>query len=127
MAEVAVNVPFDANEVKDIVCQELRKRLDTLGPLQGGKEYARFELSFQVNIRLYRAGETTAPKDTLAWGSAQGGKFSPDQSEERIDLLNSGFQSGDPNTERQSRGMPLTVEAKDGKGGVVRRRVTVKE
>lgn len=125
MAEVAVNVPLDANEIKSIACEELRKRLDQLGPLQGGKEYARFDLSFQVNIRLYRTGETTAPKDTLAWGHVAAGEIDPDQPEERVDLVNSGFTSGDPNAERQARGMPLTVETTDGRGGKTRKKVNV--
>jgi hypothetical protein len=126
MAEVAVNVPLDAEEIKAIICAELRKRLDSLGPLQLQKEYARFDVGFNLAIRLYRAGEATLPKETLAWGSVQGGEINPDHVEESV-VLASSFESGDPNTERQSRGMPLTVETKDGKGGVVRRRVTVKE
>ena len=126
MAEVALAVPFDATEIKDIICQELRKRLDALGPLQLAKEYARFDVGFNLSIRLYRAGEATAPKETLAWGSVQGGKVNPDDTEESV-VAASTFESGDPNDERISRGMPVTVETKDGRGGVVRKRVTVKE
>ena len=126
MTEIAVNVPFDSNEIKEIVCDELRKRLDTLSPLMGAKEYASFSIGFNVTIRLSRVGEAIAPKETLAWGTASGGE--PDLNHEQTVLTeDSEFQSGDPNDERQNRGMALTVEAPDGHGGKVRRRVMVKE
>ena len=124
--ETAINAPFDSNEVKDIACAEFRARLDQLSPIQGAKEYASFDLDFQVKIRVRRAGDTEAGKETLAWGSIHRGTVHPDDEQGSAAVVSS-FTSGDPNTERQSRGMPLTVETKDGKGGVVRRRVTVKE
>src|SRR5208283_2886386 len=131
MTETAVNVPLDSNEVKNIICEELRKRLDGLGPLQGVKEYDSFEAVFTVSIRLRRVGEATGPKDTLAWGSVDRGNIdeplSDSEFEEKLSLVNSTFKSGDPNEERQNRGMPLTVETKDGRGNVTRKKVTVKE
>lgn len=126
MAEIAVNTPFDSGEIKDIACQEFRKRLDGLSPLMGAKEYASFEIKFHVGIKLCRIGEVTTPKDTLAWGSAQGGEENPEH-EQTIANEVSSFESGDPNTERQARGMPLTVETTDGRGGKTRKRVLVKE
>ena len=124
--EVAVNVPFDVEEIKTIVCDELKKRMDGLCVLQGAKEYASFSIGFNVTIRLSRVGELTAPKETLAWGTASGGE--PDLNHEQTVLTeDSEFKSGDPNDERQKRGMALTVEAPDGHGGKVRRRVMVKE
>ena len=126
MPEVAVNVPFESNEIKEIVCDELRKRLDLLGPLQGAKEYSSFSIGFNVTIRLSRVGDVTVPKETLAWGTASGGES--DLSHEQTVLTDdSEFQSGDPNDERQARAMPLTVEATDGRGGKIRRKVLVKE
>lgn len=126
MTEKAVNVPFDSNEVKEIICKELRTRLDTLGPLQGAKEYASFDCGFNVTIRLRRAGETSAPKDTLAWGKVERGPQSADPPDESV-VANSTFTSGDPNDEREARGMPLTVETKDGRGNITRKKVNVKE
>src|ERR1039458_10887854 len=123
MAEVAVNVPLDAEEIKAIICAELRKRLDSLGPLQLSKEYARFDVGFNLSIRLYRTGEVTLPRESLAWGSVQGGEINPDHVEESV-VLASSFESGDPNDERIARHMPVTVETKDGRGGVVDREST---
>ena len=128
MPEVALNLPFDSGEIKDIACAEFRKRLDQLGPLQGAKEYAKFDLSFNVAITLRRVGETTLPKETLAWGSVVKETAVPDGAtvtSESAQVLDSKFTSGDPNTERQARGMPLTVESTDGKGGKTRRRVKI--
>ena len=125
MPEVAVNVPFDAGEVKKIICEELHKRLDTLGPLQLAKEYASFSVDYKVTIRLRRSGEVTPPKETLAWGTIERGD--PKAKVVAESSLDDMFESGDPNEERLARNMPLTVETKDGKGGVIRKKVTVKE
>jgi hypothetical protein len=122
-SEVALNVPFDSNEVKEIAVAEFRKRLDGLSPLTGGKEYASFTLDFQVTIKLRRAGESAVDgKETLAWGNLVGGAGVPDVEATNI----SSFASQDPNEERVSRDMPLTVESGDGRGGKIRRKVKVK-
>ncbi len=124
--EVAINLPFDSNEIKDIVCAELRKRLDTLGPLQGAKEYNRFEVAYEVAVKVFRVGETGAGKETLAWGKVEKGEKSPESVEEVDVVTDSTFVSKDPNEERLSRDMPLTVESKDGKGNMTRRKVKMK-
>ena len=126
MPEVAINAPFDSNEIKDIACEEFRKVLDLLGPLQGAKEYASFEIDFNIPIRLRRAGGGGEAKDTLAWGSISRGPLSPGMTEE-LSAINSSFESGDPNEERMARHMPMTVETKDGHGGVVRKKVRIEK
>src|ERR1019366_6744645 len=124
--EVAINAPFDSNEIKDIVCAELRKRLDTLGPLQGAEEYNRFEVAYEVAVKVYRVGETGAGKETLAWGKVEKGEKTPESVEEVDVVTDSKFVSQDPNEERLSRDMPLTVESRDGKGNMTRRKVHMK-
>jgi hypothetical protein len=134
MAEVAVNLPFDANEVKDIACQEFRKRLDGLSPLMGAKEYSKFELDFEVKIKLSRLGAATAPTDTLAWGHAEKVlpgpiEVSGDDAvtvEETAEITGYTFETKDPNDERLERDMPLTIETPGGKGGVTRRKARIK-
>ena len=124
--EVAINAPFDSNEIKDIVCAELRKRLDTLGPLQGAKEYNRFEVAYEVAVKVYRVGETGAGKETLAWGKVEKGEKTPESVEEVHVVTDSKFVSKDPTEERLSRDMSLTVESRDGKGNMTRRKVKMK-
>jgi len=129
MPEVAVNVPFDSNEVKEIICQELRKRLDQLGPLQGMREYASFTAVFNITVRVRRVGEGVGGKDTLAWGNVDRGDIhEPLPAGQLEDKVSEGytFDSGDPNEERETRGMALTVETRDGRGNIVRKKVTVK-
>lgn len=110
MVEVALNTPFDANEIKEIACQEFRKRLDGLSPLTGGKEYVAFSIDFSHKIRLRRAGEQDHEvRETLAWGH-----------------VGSNFKSLDPNEERMERDMALTVETGDGRGGKIKKKVRVK-
>ena len=129
MPEVAVNLPFDANEVKDIACQEFRKRLDGLSPLMGAKEYSKFELDFEVKIKLSRLGAATAPTDTLAWGHTEKEVPVPagfDPAVEVAEIFRDIFETKDPNNERLERDMPLTIETPGGKGGVTRRKARIK-
>lgn len=130
MSETAINVPFEASEICHIASEELQTRLRGLSPLQGGKEYAAFSIDFELKIRLRRAGESDGDaRETLAWGNA----MSPNTTvlsvpaEELVTAEEiSHFDSKEPNEERVSRDMPLTVETKDGKGGKIRRKVKVK-
>lgn len=124
--ETAIATPFEAGEIKDIACQELRKRLDMLSPLFGNKEYAGFDLEFQVKINLRRSGEVTAPKETLAWGNAKGGARAAENMDEWEGEIAEKFTSQEPNVERMERDMPLTVESGDGRGGKVRRKVHIR-
>lgn len=133
MPEIAINLPFEAGEIIDVLLDELKTRMRGLSPLQGNKEYAAFSADFQVKLRLRRAGETpTDAKETLAWGYAQKGTLPSAAdldavaAETEIVQETSHFESRDPNEERQARDMPLTVEGNDGKGGKARRKVRVK-
>lgn len=125
MAEVAVNVPFDSAEIKSIAVEEFKKRLEGLSPLMGMKEYASFHLKFEVKISVFRPGETGIGKYTLAWGDAKGGVPSVSDAI-TTDEVNDSFISGDPNQEREDRGMEMTVETGDGHGGKVRKKVMVR-
>ena len=132
MPETAVNLPFESSEIIDIAMQEFRKRLLGLSPLQSNKEYAGFSLDFQVKIHLRRTGEAIHEgRETLAWGNVQKGEL---PSGADLDAVTgemeavehaSTFESRDPNDERIERDMPLTVEAGDGKGGKIRKKVRV--
>lgn len=128
-SEVAVNVPFEASEICHIVSEELQTRMRGLSPLQGGKEYVAFSIDFQVKIKLRRAGEAPQEaRDTLAWGNAAKGDTGESFPVEELVTAEetSHFDSKDPNEERVSREMPLTVESGDGRGGKIRRKVKVK-
>lgn len=130
MPETAINTPFEANEVKDIACAEFRKRLDSLSPLSGTKEYAAFSLVFDVKIGLRRSGDAPEDaKETLAWAVMakphdHDFTVNPETVEEHD--IHSTFESKEPNEERVERDMPLTVESPDGKGGKMRRKVRIK-
>lgn len=133
MQEIAVNVPFEAGEIVQIVSDELKSRMSKLSPLQGSKEYTAFSVDFQVKIKLRRSGEAPhEARETLAWGKVEKGGL---PSADDLDAVaaevvaadeTSHFDSRDPNEERMARDMPLTVESGDGKGGKVRRKVKVK-
>jgi hypothetical protein len=131
MVETAINVSFEANEIKDIIGQEVRKRLDGLSPLTGSKEYSWFAVDFEIKIRYRRAGEQDhETKQTLAWGNTQRPPNGIILTEGAKGLgkveHSSTFVSKDPNEERLDRDMPLTVETGDGRGGRLRKKVRVK-
>ena len=127
--EIAVATPFDSEEVKDIAVQEFRNRLNNLCVLQGNKEYAYFELQFEVHIKLLRAGEEAQEtKETLAWGDVKAGDPSAadlDALAQEAALVDT-FKSKEPNVERVDRDMPLNVETTDGKGGKITKKVRIK-
>lgn len=130
MQETALNVPFDSQEICDILVDEFRSRLRGLSPLQGGKQYAAFSAEFQVKIRLRRSGEQPQEgRETLAWGGATKPSAviltSGAEGIETVDET-SKFESGDPNEERLERDMPLSVETGDGRGGRIIKKVKIK-
>ena len=126
--EIALNEPFDAQEIIEIACDEFRKKLEGLSPLTGGKQYARFTISFVHTLRLCRSGEADKDgKDTIAWGNASrgipdgvaGDHSLPIEVTEAVS-----FESDDPNAERQKRKMMLTVESGP-EGNKKRRKVRI--
>ena len=121
MAENALAVPLEVSEIIEIACQELRKRLQTLSPLQGVKEYAGFEIAYNHTIKLYRIGESGGGlKETLAWGTVKGGEK---KGEPEVVSDKSTFKTGtDVNQVRLDHDLPLTIESGDGKGGKIRRK-----
>jgi hypothetical protein len=130
MAETAIAVPFDSGEIKEIAIQEFRKRLDQLSPLNGAKEYGAFEIDFAHTIRLHRtSGIDNIDKQTLAWGHVEGGKIDdvPVAELEVVKVEETYKSDPDVNGERLKHGMPLTVESKDGKGNMIRKRVKVRD
>ena len=126
MAEKAVAVPFESSEIIEVAVEEFRKRLQSLSPLQGAKEYAAFEISFNHTVRLVKLGNSGA-RETLAWGAVKAGAGEKDA--EVIEVPDGAlFQSGlDVNQVRLDHDLPLTVEGSDGKGGRVRRKQKVSD
>ena len=125
MIEKALPVPLESAEILEIVSQELKKRLQSLSPLQCGKEYAGFDITFNHTIKLYRVGAEAGSKETLAWGSAHGGDIT---GEPEVIEDASAFKSGtDVNQVREEHDLPLTVETSDGKGGKIRKKVRAKD
>lgn len=126
MADKAILAPLTGDEIIEIAVNEMRRRLRSLGPLQGGKEYAGFDISFEHHIRLFRMGGN-GEKDTMAWGRTTGGEIGvaaePAAGEHDIGTFKS---DPDVNAERLKNDLPLTVEANDGKGGKIRKKVRVK-
>ncbi len=130
MAETALAVPFAADEICEIAVAEFKKRLAGLSPLQGAKEYGAFEIDFAHTIRLHRtSGIDNIDKQTLAWGHVEGGKIDDVPAAElEVIVVKDPYKSDpDVNGERLAHNLPLTVESKDGKGNMIRKRVKVRD
>lgn len=127
MPEKALAVPLTSEEIIEIVVAEVKRRLVSLSPLQGNKEYAGFDISFEHHIRLFRlATNGGGDKDTLAWGRVVKGEAGADAEPAAAEHDISNYKSDpDVNAERLKHDLPLTVEANDGKGGKIRKKVRV--
>lgn len=129
MAEKALAVPFDSDEIVEIICNEVRRRLRSLSPLQGSKEYSGFDISFEHHIHLFSmAGSGGSSKETMAWGRKLDGEVGV-MAEPVAGERDIGTYKSDPdvNAERLKHNLPLTVETGDGKGGKIRKKVRVKD
>jgi hypothetical protein len=128
MPEKALAVPLCSTEIIEVLCEQFRRRLNQLSPLQGNKEYAAFDVHFEHSIKLYRMGANGGgTRDTLAWGDVKEGEI-PDEHicEELVESAD--YKSGtDVNGVRMEHSLPLTVEVGDGKGGKHRKKVNVKK
>jgi hypothetical protein len=128
MAEKALAVPFDTEEIIEIAVEQFRRRLKGLSPLQGMKQYSGFELSFNTSIKLFgMATNGGGVKETLAWGRATAGDTGAD-AEPVGAMTDVAMHTSDPdvNKERLDHDLPLTVETGDGKGGKVTKKVRIK-
>ena len=125
--EKAILAPLTGDEIIEIAVEEFRRRLKTLSPLQGGKEYAGFEIGFHHDIRLFRMGSNGGgDKGTLAWGKVMGGEIGADAQPAAAESDMSSYRSDpDVNEERLKHDLPLTVETGDGRGGKIRKKVKV--
>jgi hypothetical protein len=126
LPETAIQLPLDSEEIIEICVLEFGKRLRTLSPLQLGKEYAGFSIQFSHNIKLFRLGSAGGgEKDTLCWAKVDGGVHEGDV--EVAVETGVEYASGDPNGERMAHDLPLTVEANDGKGGKIKKKVRIND
>ena len=128
MAERALSVPFDTEEIIEIAVQEFRRRLKTLSPLQGLKQYAGFELSFHTDVKLFgMATNGGGAKDTLAWGKVVQGDTGADAvPADAASDVSMHKSKVDVNEERLDHDMPLSVETGDGRGGKITKKKKVK-
>lgn len=120
MAEIAVNLPLDAAEIRQIILERLEKRMENNSQLASGIAYPGFEYDLTLMIRL----DHYAKPSTLIWDRGQEGEVGPET--QTVDMSES-YQSQAPNLERQDYGLDMTVEATDAKGKKSFKKVRIKE
>jgi hypothetical protein len=128
MPEKAILTPFDTEEIITIAVNEFRRRLKTLSPLQGMKQYAGFELSFHTDVKLFgMATNGGGVRETLAWGRVTAGETGADVVPAAAESdVGQYVNDPDVNAERMKHDLPLTIETGNGRGGKIVRRQKVK-
>lgn len=120
MGDIAVNLPLDGSEIRQIILQRLEKRMENNSQLANGIAYSGFKYDLTLVIKLEHA---TNP-ETLVWDLGQEGMISD---EAQAEDMGEKYESKPPNVERQDNGLALTVEATDTKGKKSFKKVRIKE
>ena len=122
MAELTLRDPLAANEIIEILLQEIEKRLRADCTLMGDLTYSGFKATFTLNL----AYERSLTKPTTVWGTAST-PASP-ESGPTIDAgaaaISGEYVAGAPNVERQSHDLPIPVLVQT-PAGTERRRVKI--
>lgn len=118
MPELTLRDPLSASEMKEIILQEISKRLDQDSTLLNDLTYSGFKARFQINLSY----EKSLVKETLIWGSVEEGTVGSGKIEEVV--VASEYQSGSPNVERQEHDLAIPVMVST-PSGQERRRVKI--
>jgi hypothetical protein len=105
MSEKTLNEALSGSEIKEIILQEIGKRLDGDTTLENDLAYAGFKADFNIKIGFLRS----LTKPTEVWGAAisipEGS--TPPVSEKSLD--GSHVSADSPDIERQSHDLPIPV------------------
>ncbi len=109
MPERTLNEALSGSEIKEIILQEIGKRLDGDTTLENDLAYAGFTAQFTVNVAFTRS----LTKPTLVWGSAtqQPEAPLPDGQIEfkKIGIVDTHSSAESPDVERQSHDLAIPV------------------
>ena len=121
MAEKSLNDPLADFEIKQIILDEIKARLDKDCTLTGGQAYAGFIASFEVKITYTRS--LTQP--TLVWGAASHVPECVVETAAQTEIKDT-YTSPPPNIARQDHDLPIPVMVQT-PTGPQRRRVTIEK
>lgn len=110
MSEKTLNEALSGSEIKEIILQEIGKRLDGDTTLENDLAYAGFFTRFEINVTFLRS----LTKPTMVWGGAvQGmvlGTDVPEGTEvNRIAITDTHTSAESPDIERQNHDLAIPV------------------
>ena len=100
MAERSLGDPLSGAEIKEIIAQEVQKRLTGDCFLANDRAYGGFRLKFTAEITLLRPNASTLAWQDMTVGEGEQGTTVPVAVE---------FDSGPPDVERQNHDLPVPV------------------
>jgi hypothetical protein len=107
MPESTLNEALSGSEIKEIILQEIEKRLNGDTTLANDLAYAGFSVQFDIKINFLRS----LTKPTQVWGI--GGSFeqpiTPADVESTAAVVDSHTSALSPDIERQSHDLPIPV------------------
>ena len=105
--EKTLNEALSGSEIKEIILQEIGKRLNGDTTLENDLAYAGFAMQFDIKINFLRS----LTKPTQVWGA--GGSFQepikPEDIVSATDILSSHTSAESPDIERQDHDLPIPV------------------
>src|SRR5450432_1347176 len=120
MPELTLRDPLNAQEIKEIILQEIGKSLDRDSTLLNDITYPGFTAKYAINLTY----ERSKVPPTLVWGET-GVKTTEEPTEPAGEVNVVGdYTAGPPNVERQSHDLPIPVMVMT-PTGQVRKRVKI--
>lgn len=114
MAEKTLNEPLSGSEIKEIILEEIKKRLDGDSTLIDDLAYAGFTARFDIKISFLRS----IIKPTEIWGAAERKPGSETETEpaEPASISGSHTSNPSPDVERQNHDLPIPVQVQTPSG-----------
>ena len=121
MAELTLNDPLSGAEIKEIILNKIKQRLDGDCTLFDGLAYAGFSANWDIKVAFVRS--LTPP--TLVWGEVGQIPEGPTETAGATTIADT-YNSPSPNVARQENDLPIPVMVQTPKGPE-RRRVRIEK
>ena len=105
MAEKTLNEALSGGEIREIIAQEIEKRLKGDCTLAEDLSYAGFIAKFDIKIQYLRS----LTKETLVWGATGAGTAENTEPAGEITISDSHQSAPSPDIERQQHDLPIPV------------------
>ena len=110
-SEEVLNLPLETEEIIDIVCERIKKRMQANCHFSSAATYNAFSADVTINFRL---NDMNFGKTTLVWDKIELGEKVP--ADASVETVQEKIESGDsPNAARQDADLPVPVLRTEGR------------